>query len=295
MKNFIKPIVLSLFALSIFSCDKVENDEYFLKYSKNFSCQEADFDAVPNNPKKNILVEEYTGHLCGNCPGAALVIKNIAKQDKYKDQIVTVAIHGASSIFNSFTPGADKYFYDFTTPEGIALDTEFGVSDGGLPKGMINRNSFNGKQILGPSKWQSIIDGILDEKPIAWINLNGSIEGNDVCTSVQVTLLENTKRKLNVNVVVVEDHIINWQKDYNPNNPQDIEDYNHSHVLRGSALGTWGINLSNQSSYNSGEEFVFSQYVVEKGDDWKAENLSLIAYIYDADTKEVLQVNTKHL
>ena len=43
------------------------------------------------NPDKKVLIEDFTGHLCPNCPDAARELEAI--HDIYGDQIIGMAIH----------------------------------------------------------------------------------------------------------------------------------------------------------------------------------------------------------
>ena len=74
MKNNI--LIFSTLLL-IISCD-IEEGPYI-----------ADYDSYVN-PEK-VLIEDYTGHLCPNCPEAGREIKAI--QDIYGNQVIALAIH----------------------------------------------------------------------------------------------------------------------------------------------------------------------------------------------------------
>ena len=70
MKNIFKYIPILLFAFLI-SCDEVKNP---LK-PNNGKCGD---ETLPV-PIRKILVEDYTGHTCGNCPRAAEKIAYLQK------------------------------------------------------------------------------------------------------------------------------------------------------------------------------------------------------------------------
>ena len=66
------------------------------------------------------------------------------------------------------------------------------------------------------------------------------------------------------------------------------DDYIHRHVFRTAVNGTWGDDVSINEGY------VFEHdYKVALSADWKRENLSVIAFVYDA--AGVLQVSKKNL
>ena len=103
---------------------------------------------------------------------------------------------------------------------------------------------------------------------------------------------------MKLNILVVEDSIINWQKDYeyidleNPGNT-DIEDYVHRHVLRGTINGDWGETIVEdgiEQGITINKSFI---YVLNP--EWLAENCSVIAFVYRADTREVIQAEVNKL
>ena len=105
-----------------------------------------------------------------------------------------------------------------------------------------------------------------------------------------------------------ENEIINWQKDGSDN----IEDYEHNHVLR---TVLFDGEFSSSNSFSIGNKYEktidynladLEQYNVDYSTNdafmgngiaggWNYNNLQIIAYIYDANTKEILQVKEKHL
>src|ERR1700741_709431 len=75
---------------------------------------------------RKVLVEDYTGHKCGNCPAAADVLKDLETQ--YAGKIVPLAIH-AGFFANTNT----QYPTNFANADGNAYDTQFGISTAGNP------------------------------------------------------------------------------------------------------------------------------------------------------------------
>ena len=89
------------------------------------------------NPEKNVLIEDFTGHLCSNCPQAAREISAI--HDVYGDQIIALAIHTSTSFARPYLASQTGFQYDFRTTWGEAWDNKFGASAIGLPRGMVHR------------------------------------------------------------------------------------------------------------------------------------------------------------
>lgn len=306
MKTFIKVAFIASLGFSLFSCnndDQVEPDEFL---NIPYFSSTRDVHAFPDPPsvvKRNILVEDFTGHQCGNCPKAAKEISMLQTSSPYDEQLIAVAIHGDGGFFNEFTPGADKYFYDFTTPEGIELDQNFGLSSSGLPKGMVNRKAYNGSKKLAYADWKLAADVDINSTPVAWVDVYGAVEPSNtdnITLDIRVKFLSSYTNPVKLNVVLVESGIINYQKDYTPGLPSsDISNYEHNHVLRynhtipnRNLYGTWGIELDATSE---GTDVIKRVTTTKENMDWVVNNLTAVAYIYDATTNEVLQVNQYHL
>ncbi|MEP7167922.1 MAG: hypothetical protein ABI855_00990, partial [Bacteroidota bacterium] len=81
--------------------------------------------------EQNILIEEFTGHMCGNCPPAAEKITEL--KNIYKERLMSMATHAGSFAITFQQP----YTYEFKTPEGIEIHDNFQVSL--YPIGMVNR------------------------------------------------------------------------------------------------------------------------------------------------------------
>ena len=290
----------SLFAAS--SCnEEVDLDGYLNTPFVDVGTAEYTFPDPPADVVRKVLLEDFTGHKCGNCPRAAEKITEILGMPQYADNVIAVAIHGDGGDFNSFNPDDTMFYYDYTTPEGIDLDRDFGVSAKGLPNGLVNRKEYENNLILGHSNWQAAIDQALSEEPAAWVDLHAQYDGTSnkyITIDTRIKMLENYPNPINVNVILVENNIVNWQVDYDAN-PKRIPNYVHKHVMRynhelenRNLFGTWGVSLSGT---NQNIDEVKRVTTTLNGTDWNLDNLYAIAYIYDATTKEVLQVNEVHV
>ena len=72
------------------------------------------------------------------------------------------------------------------------------------------------------------------------------------------------------------------------------EAYVHMHELRAAINGTCGEELPSANySAETSETLSFSNY--QLGDDWVPKNLSLVALVYDNETKKVIQVERKKI
>ena len=261
-----------------------------------------DYDSYVN-PEKKVLIEDFTGHLCPNCPDAARELDAI--HDIYGDQIIGMAIHVSKSFARPYPASqAPSFQYDFRTNWGDELDSYYGISAMGLPRGMVNRIGFPDNHKLGKDEWASTVALELKKE----INFKIYITSDDNSISITSEVQNNISSEYNLVVCLTESNIINWQKDGQDN----IEDYQHNHVLRTVLIDE---SLSSSSNYVAGQQIEtlinydlatleqyntdYSTNTAELGNgnagDWDASNMSIIAYIYNTTTKEIVQVEEAHL
>jgi hypothetical protein len=282
-----KEIRIIIFAISILfigSCDEIE--EPFIEYQGECG------DASLPMPIKQILIEEFTGHQCGNCPEGAEMIETL--KELYCDHIIPVAIH-AGYFAEVYTVG-EKYTYEYRTEDGNTIDSYFEASSSGVPNGMINRLEIDGDRTLNPANWATEIAEMLLEKPVMDIIVDTRIENEsrELDIDIDVVFINEMNEELMLSVYFVEDSIISWQKDYSlPIGEQDDEFYAHNHVLRDAINGTWGEQITNGQSNANDVKSKSYTYIINQ--DWEIKHSSIVAFVYKSDTKEVLQATQFYL
>jgi hypothetical protein len=132
--------------------------------------------------------------------------------------------------------------------------------------------------------------------------------GNEGVITINTEILNNINGDYNLVVCLSESNIINWQKD----GSEDVENYEHNHALRSllsdenlSASSNYAIsdNIEKTINYDLAllEQFNidYSANTAELGNGnagvWDSSNMSVIAYIYDNTTQEILQAEEIHL
>lgn len=229
-----------------------------------------------------VLLEEMTGHQCGNCPEASDEAYRLISE-AYPGRVILASIH-AGSLSRTYVAG-DKFRTDFTTPEGTEIFGE--LNDvGGVPYGMINRkvktNDFE--------SWENSLIQALNETPEAGLRVFTCYDPDSLSVGVVVDVkflagMEGDKR---LSVYLVEDKVIDWQKDYrNSGSDVDVPDYTHHDVVRKVVNGTWGEPLFD-TSITAGE-VVTKGYTVKLEESYDPTQCKIVAFLHDFETKEVLQ------
>ncbi|WP_317899747.1 Omp28 family outer membrane lipoprotein [Aurantibacillus circumpalustris] len=268
-----KLIAYSIIAISIIvaSCDKIK-------------VAPQNTTAKPNTRK--ILLEDYTGHQCGNCPAAAGVAENLS--EKYGDKLIVIAVHAGF-----FTKLNSTYVTSYTCEAGNDWDasTGFGISGGaGNPNGMINRKNYadNGR-IQKETKWSTSVSLASNDIEFCDLTLNANYDAvnRKLNTTVKTKFRRHYDNKTKISVVLTEDSIIGPQKDYSKN-PDLVPNYTFMHLLRGSINGSWGADLLSSAKYQDSVIVSYPNFSINPK--FVDKNVSVVAFVYDDVTKEVLQV-----
>lgn len=313
MKLFLKTSVILLFGSFFFACDKVDDPipenagqsfqlddstEYISDPVFGFQSASDLRDFIENNTwtektapnnltQRFVLLEEYTGHTCPNCPAAS---KEIERLDSlFGNQLISVAIH-TGNFAATFPPSFGKYTTDFTDEDNFGEDYAalFNTSTVGYPSGIVNRV---GGTVTKKDTWENLIRAYTNDSPKASLALKTyfSSDVNAVRIQLDVNWLADLSEDYNISVYLIESDIIDWQK----NGGTDIEFYSHQHVLRKVVNDAFGKDLKDAVSGDT--ESI--QYITPLNSSWNASNMNVVAFIFNNDQSsfEVIQANSVYI
>ncbi|MCR4964521.1 MAG: Omp28 family outer membrane lipoprotein [Bacteroidales bacterium] len=277
-----KKILISLTAicltLFVVSCDKIEGPYLEVDNQEEVTAEFPDVD--PSTAYRKVLIEEYTGHRCPNCPTGHEKLEELL--NTYGDTLVPVCIHATTLA----APTAE-FPNDFRTEVGNELTDYYQIS--GIPAGIINRENVPMGSI--PARWTSKIQAVdRTDVPAAIqiVNQYGEIASNVLKVNVKVSLLKAYTEELRLSLFLVEDGIVSPQID----GTETIEDYVHNHMLRAALNGTYGTVLSQPTAGYAYETYLYAKTISFSGHDWNPDNCSIVAILYDKNNYDVLQVET---
>ena len=231
---------------------------------------------VPSLGDKKVLVEEFTGVRCVNCPAGAAELENL--KSIYGDRLVIVSIHAGD-----FAPPYSDSKFDFRTAEGTALEAWLGVPLG-YPTAVVNRKKFDGQRSLQVTKanWAGLIAEESKTTSLLNVGINKKYTKDTRDLTMTVTLVPTDKLPddLRLSVLLTENDISDQQE-----TPQGKKsDYLHKHILRRVLSGdAKGVVLNGALSW-TGNFKVPTNWVAEKC------HLVIIAH-RGGDVKDVLQVS----
>ena len=198
----------------------------------NFSI--AQYQVSTDVQPKNILLEEFTGINCGNCPSAHKIAANLLLAQE--NTFYSIAIH--SGYYAS--PFSDQP--DFRTPEGEELDATF-ASGSGYPCGMINRHTFAGTSpIMSRSNWTLCAKEIHQENAPVNLYVTSTYSAADAQLTVHVEGYYTADVDAQQNLLTVA---LTQNNIRGPQSGGGVgSDYLHQHMLRDYLTPLWGDTIS---------------------------------------------------
>ncbi len=269
--RYISGLFLTGMFLAFASCDKIKDNERLV-----------DQGIVKIESERCVLLEDYSGVRCVNCPNAAEEIKDL--QAAYGKNLVVVGLSPKGTTLTE-PYGSDP---DLRTEEARSYADHFKIVD--LPKGMVNR-----KEVLDYTAWGGAVQNVFDDTAADYVNLAATARLSG--TNMQVAINGDFKKDypgngdINVIAMIVEDNINARQ--LLPGNKIDKE-YVHNHILRAVISDDiWGDKVSDAHPVQ-GVGFS-KEYTAVLDGAWKTENISLVVAVVDASSREVLQAASAHL
>ncbi len=298
MKNKIYTVVLPIFSFLIMGCTETPPNIVFTPsnavldttYITSF---------IPPAETKNILIEDFTGVSCANCPRAHETI--IFLKSNNLGRIFSIANHPLNATLKTLTEPINKPPHvskqDFRTQEANLLYGYLGSNDH-IPVGSINRKLYDGeaKMLLNDNLWSNYVTKELTQSTSV-VNIdtlsivyNASIKS--VIIDLKLVYTQTIPDSQYITVDIVENKIIDLQEKFDNGDVLFIDDYQHDNVLRKVITGVYGDLL--KAKLDAGRVFR-KRYIYkptsEELKNWNTDNLTVIAFVHgNATKKDVIQV-----
>lgn len=269
--------------IAFVACDIIEEPYLKVNNESNEHLPLSADDTLNWINEKVVLLEDYTGVRCVNCPLAAEEAVQIQEQNEHR--VVVLSVHAGS--MTSVPPNGP--FIDFSTEEANEWYNYFNF--GSNPIGAVNRQSKDGLYAYPYSTWAATVSEALQGTPNIRLLLSKDYnqETRELKVSTYSKFLAEFSGVYSITVCIMEDNIKGMQVTPQGNNP----DYIHRHVFRESMNGTWGTDL-NSDIISPNEEFV-KTYSITLDEAYNIDECYLVAFISNSETKEVLQVVEKKI
>lgn len=261
-----------------------------------------------DDPERNALIEDFTGHNCSFCPAAGIVAHGLHESNPTRVFVASIHASNTNNGMSSFQAIniAQGYTIPFYNNESLELGAFFGttlVNSGfyGNPAGTISRTNDAGEYFAGSGLWQGKVNTVLTTLPKVSIKAKVNYyeaPKHGFFLHTEVEKLDNSLTSdLAMVVYMMEDSLIGPQNVNNVFTP----DYIHRDIFRGTIDGRlWGRNLTSEllsnGKYYLDYSAILPDQLVPEGapsTGHNAENMHLLIYVYDKVTLEIYQVIKK--
>ena len=248
MKKFLLSIPL---ILSLAACDNIKEDDRYIEIGDI-------------SVERRVLLEEFTGQRCTNCPAAHAIIERLEEQ--YGDDLIVVSIHAGS--FGIAAPNG------LMQKEGDEYANHWNIT--AYPEGVVDRLGSS----LGADAWAAAIRDEAGKETPVQLDLQAGL-WPDGKIDITTEILSSADLDGALQLWIVENDIVGFQID----GDNRIPDYVHNNVFRACVNGLWGQDLKLKANVL---ESVSN--TIEFDETWNIENLSVVGFYYNTGSG-VIQVN----
>lgn len=249
--------IIGSICLMLVSCDHIAESDRL--YDSIIESKEGQEDDTPETVKRVVLLEDFTGQKCINCPNATNEIELI--QEVFGDKVAAVAIHGGS---NGFSGNANLV--------GLATETakeyynKWGLGNT-QPIGMVNRH-----EPIIYQEWSATVKKELEKSVTLRLEGTAVLADNTITIQIKAEGINGTTTG-KLQVWLIEDGIKAFQK--MPDGTLNY-DYIHNHVFRTAVNGIWGEDISIEEGKTVKRTFTQTLET-----NWNKEQLSIVAFVYN--------------
>lgn len=264
-----KKIFIILLSVLFYSCNKLEGDERFEDY-------------VLEVGNKMILVEDFTGQKCVNCPDAASMLSRL--NGITSDHLIIVSMHAGG--FSIGTPLFNTIANDYMTSLNLKINPSVSIDR------TINIDG-NSNTWPDPIIERARLNSVCDISTV--LSYNATTKKLSAVSDIH--FVDDVTDKLGVQYYILRDGVISWQAVHDGT----IPDYEHNHVFSGTLYADkWGESLTGESdnTYKKGNIYKSMKTPdFELKGDWDPSKVSVVTFVfrYSGNEKspigEVLQAN----
>lgn len=245
--------------------------------------------ATETPQSRRVLIEEFTGASCTNCPAGHDVVKSLIAANP--ERIVALAYHtnDAGAIYEPVDKKGVKSLYDFRTEEATNIGKVIYEGLQSIPSAGIDRTKIGTSLLISRPQWANETNKrLLVASPVnMYLTSTYKADEKKVSVRVKIVYTSDVSTKNSINLGLVESKIIDAQEF-----SDRIEvNYEHNHVFRKSFTPYNGYPvLDSVATKKAGRVYEYN-YVFTPDEKWNLDNCYLIAYLNNSETgnKEVLQ------
>ncbi len=266
MKYLNKYYIVLLLILGLSACNNISENDRYLDYE------------LPPIGEKTVLLEEFTGWMCTNCPAGSAAA--ISLQENYNHKVIVISIHaGAMSRNSPYNSKVGDVYWNEFYPDGNTT---------GYPAAMFDRTPMSGGKLVSTGyqqEWSEVVRERIQLPAIVSMEMQSFYDAESRKLQVSTIFQSNDNLEdVSILYMLTESKIIGMQQ----NGPTIDREYEHNHVLRG-VIGDenenyWGEQIT--IPYLLESEHTSPEYTLNE--EWVPENMSVIGVLYYTSNKQVI-------
>ena len=230
---------------------------------------------------KTVLIKDFTGARCVNCPAAAEYAHNLQHQMD-EDHIIIMSVHAG------YLAQPLGQFPDFLTDEG----TEWYNNHDANPLFAVDYVALTDGHTLGVEQIDAPVAAALEEEQSFEISVipNYDEANRQLGVTANVVALKGMDGEFYITACLVEDNIVGWQT-----TPSGVDrEYVFRNVFRGTLNGAGGDKFEDVH-VDANDTFHFN-YSTELDAAYNADECYLMVYVYDKNQGDkILQTAVKRI
>lgn len=252
------------------------------------SVSDTTYTKTPDAPvQRKVLIEEFTGAKCTNCPDARVQLK--ALTDANPGRVIVMELHPDDHPLGHPIEGLSKF--DFTEPDISDLFKGIfrGYFPAGIPAAGIDRVVDGGEILIKRANWSNMVNTRLNATSPIKLTLTNTYDAANASGTIKVNVsyTSTVTTKNYISIAVIEDNIVDAQEF-----PDRIDTfYNFKHVFRKLYTTAGGTEILGTIPTKEAGRVYEGSYKYALNAAWKPENCHIIVWVHnnDANSKEVLQ------
>lgn len=212
------------------------------------------------HPVRAVLIEEFTGQMCQNCPEGHRMLESLKKQ--YGDSVIPVSIHASSLAIS----GMLGNLQGLKTDDGDIYYNRDGIEK--LPSAVVDRSG----GALDLAQWSGAVREELKKDTPVRITLSASYDNVSNQITADIDMKSTKPVNCTLQVWLTEDGIVSYQVD----GSQHLIDYVHNHVYRATMNTVDGenVNITDVTTLSK-------SYSIEADSKWVPSNMTAVAFVFD--------------
>ena len=265
MKKIFSIFALAVLLLVAMSCDKIDNPH------KPYT---------PTGGNKTVLIKDFTGARCVNCPDAAETVHELQHR-LGEDRVFIMSVHAG------YLAQPMGQFPDFLTEEG----TEWYGNNDSNPLFAVDYVALTEGHTLNVDQVDTPVSDALAEPQLFDISIDNTYDEATRRLNVEnhFSPTGDGEGEYYATVCLLEDSIVGWQT---TSSGLDRE-YVFRNVFRGTMNGTDGKLVTNGSFY--AEDSFATTCNMELDSTYNADQCYILTYIYDHQDGKILQTAVKKI